>query len=266
MNSFSFPSYRRLCKYLGENDAMVEMTELSARAFVSSARQSGNVTAFVSTASKAHGICVNLSEVDSLLNHLARSYVVTVYQSAERFLNEFRKEHIALYKAEWTGDAHDIDPLAVTLKNIGLNQNETEEIVGKDLISRFQYYRIVRNWIVHTKDSDISKPTAKFSQIIDYSMEHKGLFTSTEAPNSPDKLNFEDFIFFSRLTKLLAEKICTISMPPLEHWISSMCLKRFKKLQNDPVRMKNAICGSLQTEYGMDVESARWIAEGLTTH
>lgn len=264
--SFSFPSYRRLCRYLGETDAMVELTELAARSFLASARQSGNISAFVSAASAEHGICVNLAEVDRLSNHLARNYIVTVYQSAERFLNEFRKEHIGLYQKEWTGDGMDVDPLTVTLKNIALNTKDAEEKVGSDLISRFQYLRIVRNWIVHTKDTDINKPLAKYAEIVEYSSENQDVFGPAQLPHTPVNLDFDDFIFFSRLTKILAEKICIVSKPPLEYWVESISLTRFKKLQNNPDRMLNAICGSLRTEYGMDDATAGWIAAELMTH
>ena len=64
--SFSFPSYRRLCRYLGETDAMVELTELAAREFLSGARQSSDISGYVSEASSKHGVRVNLTEVDHL--------------------------------------------------------------------------------------------------------------------------------------------------------------------------------------------------------
>jgi len=68
--SFSFPSYRRLCRCLGETDALVELTELAARSFLATAKQSKGIATFVSTASSEHGIRVNLSEVDCFSSHL----------------------------------------------------------------------------------------------------------------------------------------------------------------------------------------------------
>ena len=65
--AFSFPSMRRLFRYLGETDALVELTELAARAFVESANLSGDVGAFVAAQSNKHGIRVNLSEFASSL-------------------------------------------------------------------------------------------------------------------------------------------------------------------------------------------------------
>ena len=261
--SFSFPSMRRLFRYLGETDALVELTELATRSFMTTAKQSGDVGAFVRSQSQQHGICVNLAEVDSLSRHLGRSYIVTVYQSAERFLHEFRKEHRALYANDWTGDGDDVDPLTVTLRNVATREDDAEKRIGPDLITRFQYYRIVRNWVVHTKESDVSKPQAKFAEIAPYSIEHQDRFDSLNAPNPPADVCFDDFIFFSRLTKLIAEKLCRIAEPPLDHWVRKFPLGRFKRLEKNPSRMRNAVTGRLRTEFGMDTATAQWIADEL---
>jgi hypothetical protein len=254
---------RKLFRYLGETDALVELTELAARSFISSARQSGNVAAFVEEQSCQHHVRVNMGEVDVLIDHLSRSYIVTVYQSAERFLHEFRKEHRALYGKEWVGDADDVDPLTVALRNVAATEIEAEKRLGSDLVSRFQYYRLVRNWIVHTKASDITKPQAAFDRITPYSTECVGQFDSVKAPNRPDELCFDDFVLFSRLTKKLAEKLCRIAEPPADHWLRSFPVNRFKRLEQNPIRMKNAVSGRLRTEYGMDAATAMWIAEEI---
>src|SRR5262245_39638247 len=133
--SFSFPSCRRLFRYLGEADAMNEITELAARSFLHNAAQSDNIPAFISAASKQHGVCVNLSELACHSHHLARSYIVTVYQSAECFLREFRSEHRQLYRKEWTGDGENIDALTLTLRNIVPIHEDPENRIGRDLIS-----------------------------------------------------------------------------------------------------------------------------------
>ena len=261
--TFSFPSMRRLYRYLGETDALVELTELSTRSFIASAKQSGDVGTFVVNQSQQHGIRVNLAEVDSLSRHLGRSYIVTVYQSAERFLHEFRREHRALYANEWTGDGDDVDPLTVALRNVAPSEDEAVKRVGADLISLFQYYRILRNWVVHTKESDVSKPSVKFHEIVPYSAENQHIFRALNAPNPPADICFDDFIFFSRLTKFIAEKLCTVAEPPIDHWVRTFQLAPFKRLENNPLRMRNAVSGRLRTDYGMDAPTAQWIAEEL---
>jgi len=264
-SSFSLPSARRLYKYLGEMDAMVELTELAVRSFLHSAKQSDDVSAFVRSLSEKHCIRVNYSAVDCLSLHLARSYIVTVYQSSERFMHEFRKEHQVLYQRKWTGDSMEDDPLTVALKNIASNKEAAGKSIGWDLITRFQYYRTVRNWIIHTKDSNLKKPLDAFEDIKDYSSEHQALFNQVNAPNQPEELTFDDFVLFSRLTKCIAEKMCQIVRPSDDYWKESL-LSKFKQLRNNPDRMKNAVAGLLRTDYGIDEVTAKRIVSRLVTH
>lgn len=261
--AFSFPALRQLQRYLGETDALVELTELAARSFIAAANQSGNVGDFVDNEAKNHGIRVNLGEVACLTRHLARNYIVTVYHAAETFFRDFRREHIALYQKTWSGDGNDIDPLTVVLKNIAVSEAEAESKIGSDLVSRFQYYRIVRNWVAHTKESDDTKPAEKFSEISIYSPINSSLFSSVAAPNPPSKLCFDDFIFFSRLTKLIAERICDVSKPPIEFWTQRWPINDFKRLATKPERMRAAVAASLRTKYGMDTGTAKWISDEI---
>jgi hypothetical protein len=264
--SFSFPSFRRLCKYLGEADALIELTELAARSFILAAVASGDAGRFTEEASRKFGVRVNLSEVSQLNAHLYRHYIVTVYQSAEHFLHDFRQEHIGLYGRGWTGDADNIDPLTVTFRNICDGESDPEKAIGQDLITRFQYYRSVRNWAVHTKDEDDSKPRARFREIEPYSDENGKKYASVNAPHEPDMLNFEDFILFSRITKQIGECICKIAKPTeSDEWLRALgdASKRFSRLKTKPERMINSIAGKLRTEYGIDGVTSRWVAEEI---
>lgn len=257
---FTFPSFRKLCRYLGETDALVELTELACRSFRNAAESSGNLPAFIIEQSARFGVRVNLSELELLSNHLARSYIVTVYQSAERFLHEFRNEHRALYRKDWVGDADNADPLTVTFRNMSA---DAEAAVGWDLVTRFQYYRIVRNWVVHTKTSANSRPQTKFDEIVPYSAERKLLERPLPATKPPDALTFDDFICFSRIAKLIAEKLCSLATPTDSHWLTNFPVDRFKRFLTNPKRMQNAIAGLLRTDFGMDKQDAQWIAEEL---
>lgn len=261
--NFSFPCYRRLFRYLGETDAMVELTELAARSFLSAANKSGDVPAFLTSATKKHGVRVNLAEVECLPHHLARTYIVIVDSAVDRFLKEFRQEHISLYQQNWTGDRDGKDSLHLAFENLVGSRIEGEARIGGDIISRFQYYRNARDWIVHEMESSLEKPAAKFSAIIPYALKHQELFRTLAAPNLPDKLAFDDFVLFSRLTKLVAEQMCYIASPPPEHWTKSAAFRKFKRFQKNPQRMQNAISGKLRTDYGMDEPTARWIAGNI---
>lgn len=263
--TFSFPSYRNLCRYLGEADAMVELTELAARSFLAAARESGDPGAYVREASAKHNVCVNLPEVARLSAHLSQNYIVTVYQSAERFLHEFRREHNALFQRQWGNDRVDADPLTVTLGNVATTREVAEREIGMDLISRFQYYRLVRNAIVHMKDSGAKKAIVALEAIPPYAPDNVARYGRTTAPNAPDRLTFDDFVLFSRITKAVAERLCMLATPTDEDFrrLLQSDLKRFKRFENKPARMVNAVSCHLRTIYGLDEETAKWLASGV---
>jgi len=264
--TFSFPSARRLYRYLGETDAMVELTELACRSFLDAARTSGNVPQFLSTETGKYGIHVNLSEIDTLSRHLARTYIVLVASAVERFLKDFRKEHCALYSAEWKGDANNKDRLEIVFVNVVRSERKAEEQIGVDIVGRLQYYRRLRNWIVHDQESNPQVPKETFDALAPLTDANNNLYRSLNAPNAPSALTFDDFILFSRLAKRVAEELCLIAKPAPEHWGKFLDLSPFRKFRQNPKRMKNAICGKIRTDFGFDSSTAAWIADNIMAH
>lgn len=261
--NFSFPSSRRLTRYLGESDAILEIDELACRFFVDAANQSGDKAGFVLECSERFGVCVNLSEFDGWRAHLAQRHIVAVYESAEMFFKEFRREHSELNRREWTGDVDGKSRMTLALENVGASFDQARNVVGMDLISRFEYYRLVRNWIVHDKERNPEKETKALESLSPYSASNSTALGRLVAPNCPNALNFDDFILFSRVTKLVAERLNDLGTPSQDSWVSTFDLKPFKSLLKKPDRMRNAVSGKLRTEFGMNHEAAEWISKNL---
>jgi hypothetical protein len=260
---FSFPSTRRLARYLGESDAILEIDELACRFFIDAAGQSEDAQAFVVECSKKFGVCVNLAEFGAWRAHLAQRHIVAVYESAERFFKEFRREHSELHRREWTGDEDGKSRIDLALENLSATKEQSEKTVGLDLISRFEYYRLVRNWIVHDRTRTPEKETAALRNLSEYSDENADTLGRLNAPNLPNLLNFDDFILFSRVTKLVAERFCVLGKPADDSWLSTFDMKPFRALLNNKRRLKNAVSGKLRTDFGMSSEAAEWISTNL---
>lgn len=260
---FSFPSSRRLTRYLGESDAISEIDELACRFFVDSARESGDADTFVTKCSEKFGVCVNLSEFEAWYAHLAQRRIVSVYESAERFFKEFRREHSELHLREWTGDADGKSRLALALENVGASKGDAERGIGLDLISRFEYYRLVRNWIVHDRTRPPEKEVEALNNLAAYSVINAAALGRLTAPNRPDSLTFDDFILFSRVTKFVAERLNELGKPSEKSWLSTFDMKPFNSIMNNPERLRNAVAGKLRTEFGMNAEAAQWISNSL---
>lgn len=260
---FSFPSSRRLARYLGESDAVLEIDELACRFFMGAAGLSGDAKAFVAECSKKHGVTVNLAEFDAWQAHLAQRRIVAVYESAERFLNEFRKEHSALHGQVWSERKDGVTLIDHVLANVGQTTEQARKVVGMDLISRFEYYRLVRNWITHDRARSPAKERAGLAALPEYSDANIADLGRLSAPNPPDSLNFDDFLLFSRVTKLVAARLNILGSPSEDSWLSIFDMKPFKPLTKNPERLKNAVAGRLRTEYGLTSEAAERISKNL---
>ena len=260
---FSFPSSRRLARYLGESDAILEIDELACRFFIDAAQQSENTRDFVSACSEKFEVCVNLAEFDAWRVHMAQRRIVTVYESAERFLKEFRKEHSDLHRREWTEKKKGMSLLDQALENVGATNEQSRHDLGLDLISRFEYYRMVRNWILHERPRTPKKEMSALQNIPAYSDENASTLGRLTAPNPPELQNFDDFILFSRVTKLMAERLSVLGEPTENSWVSSFDMKPFKALINNRERLENAVAGKLKTDFGMNSEAAEWISRNL---
>jgi hypothetical protein len=77
------------------------------------------------------------------------------------------------------------------------------------------------------------------------------------------RVDFDDFILFSRVTKLIACRLSDLGMPAEDSWVSRFDMNPFRVLLNNPNRLRNAVAGRLRTEFGMSSEAAEWIAMNL---
>lgn len=149
------------------------------------------------------------------------------------------------------------------MENLGATKQHAAQTVGLDLISRFEYYRLVRNWIVHDRSRTPEKEMASLRNLPEYSDANAAALGRLSAPNAPDTLHFDDFILFSRITKLIAERFCVLGKPADDSWLSSFDMKPFRALLNNRERLRKAVAGKLRTEFGMNSAAAEWISTNI---
>lgn len=262
-STFSLPCVRRLYQYLGEYDALVELTELATRSFVHDAHESGDVFQYVTGRSDQHNVRVNVNRFEGFSAHLAGSYLVTVAMAAERFLQEYRREHFALFGRDWVGDAEGATRLDVTLRNVAASEQQARVAVGEDLISRFNYYRLVRNEICHAKDENkIDLRMQAFANCRQLSEDNLAM-GSLVAPNPIEALTFDDFVLFTRVVKKIADKLNALALPTYDLLKKQFPLEAYRKRIVKSERLRNAICGRLRTEFGLDSDSAAEIRDEI---
>ncbi len=273
--SFRFKSYRNLKNNLGKFDAIVEYNELAVREFFACANGYENPNKYISLLSERHHIRVNAVDLSAMPRRIAQFYILSVYQQAEEFLENFRREYKEFVQKEWTDEEKD-SLLEKILKNIGTIFVENRSAIGDLRIEIFEYYRLVRNQFMHTeiKGERLNKCLEKLKK---YSEQINADYKINQAPNNYNEMSFEDFILFSRVTKDIAFELCQIGRPSDEELVhriqrldqeksSGVNLSNFKKLKNNRTRLENALYNLLKEQYALvDKSEAEPIVKRLIT-
>ncbi|WP_434347657.1 hypothetical protein ACN6A1_06260 [Myxococcus virescens] len=253
--SFRFPCYRDLKLRLGELDALCECLEIAIRDLVESANGSSDPNEFMGERSRHHGVRVNRVDIPGLQAHAARTHIMTVYQSLEDFLDDLRSEHPLGDQWDMNGKR---DLLTKTAGALGFNPTLPFDIC--------QYYRLIRNAVAHPSARDgLRGSTAKVSALQHRVAQAPNLNT-LDAPNPFDNVTFDDFVLFSRATKLLAMELCAAGRPSdaeLRAEAVTSTSKQEGQLRKNPTRLANARSGYLQTRYSLSKSEADRIVAGL---
>lgn len=256
--AFRLNCISELYKNLGRYDAIVEFTEISIRDFIEQARISGDFDKYLQQKSIQHGIRVNSIDKTIYRARISQSYILSVNQTAELFLHQFRDEHIELYNAPWKIDDSTESLLTKTIRKI-TKINKANLHFGNHRLSVYNYYRLVRNKYSHSRISD-SKLDLEYQSVKKFIDEIQHDYPGLNAPNSFDKISFDDFILFSRIVKDIADKLNDLVKPTNEQ-IKDYYLRKdlFKKLNENVIRKKNALKGHMLSNFGIEESQANEI-------
>jgi hypothetical protein len=268
--SFAFRCYRNLKSNLGALDAIVECNELAVREFVAYAKDSKDPGAFISQLSTRHAIRVNHVDLEHFRVRAAQLYILSVYQQTEDFLERFRDEH----PGSDTWKYIEGDSLLVSiLKNVGGGFNSNRAFVERFRLEVFDYYRISRNRFMHTEVND-KRLENQLTTVAAFSAEIQSIYGIRNAPNSFDRLSFDDFLLFSRVTKDIAYKLCQLGRPndqELAKMIMELDRKRepgvnlrgAKRRANNPTRLRNSLSGLVCSLYGLGPDESNSVVDVL---
>jgi hypothetical protein len=253
--AFRFPCYRDLKQKLGEFDALCECIELATRDLIEHASAAPDQHAYVSGLSRLHGIRVNRVDVPALRPHVARMYILAVYQCLEDFLIGLREEHPQ--GKQWGMDYYD-DRLTKIGRAVGFNHTLAFDVC--------QHYRVIRNATMHPSARDKLRANAVAVKALRDRVAQNSSLSTLDAPNSYDAASFDDFVLFTRSIKTLAEELCAAARPSddeLAEMVKAMTVKLAGKFRNAPERLANARSGFLQTTYSLPKPEADRIIAGL---
>lgn len=263
--AFRFQSVSRLFKDLGRYDAIVEFTEVSIRDFLFEANKNGNFDSYLTSKSTQHNVYVNTVDKSVFRSRISQGYILSVYQAMELCIRNFKHDYNDLYFKDKKFD-DTTDSLLIKLIKIIGDKNHCINVIGEYRIYIYDYYRMVRNKYSHDiiEESKIEKA---YRELLIYYDEIKLHYPSLSAPNPYTDIEFDDFIFFSRVVKEIITSLNDFAAPTdnqlSEYYIHK---KLYSELNQKLDRKANAYIGHMRANFGIDKARAENIVSLVMSH
>lgn len=264
VESFLYPAFKRLQHNLGKSDAVSEFTQLALEFFLSELTTSDNPAERLELVSANFRIRVNSYSEPFVRNRKAHLDILAVYEIAEEFFKSLRRES----QVPWSGRRDGEDYLSWYWRNLPTDiTNDPRATILRDL---FDYYRLVRNEFMHSKEK--TEGLAKSANELNSLKKHIPEYTRLNAPAAYENIGFDDVVLFTRVTKDLAEFLCKALTPGEENLFGVLefcykeetgknlhALKRF----NDPERLKKSFLSMLKRYFSLSDRDASYVIESL---
>ncbi len=179
---------------LGEYCTINQFVELSKRCLVMEHESEiGKRQDFIALASR-YAITLTSYNAEQMVNAISRSYIVNIHLCFETFLKDVYYQVKSYGKYSFKEKQQTESWLKCVIKNT-LTENIPEDI--KPLIELCEYYRLIRNTAVHDL-YDFDSHSKEYSKLQKYKFKTNTKFSKLSAPNSYEKISFDDFVMFSR--------------------------------------------------------------------
>jgi hypothetical protein len=262
VSTFRFHCYRDFKSYAGKVSAIHEVLELAVREFQGAAEASGDPEKFIDEAAKKHGLHVRFAQCPDIISRAIQLHIVNVHEAFEQFLSELRAECVTIREMEWK-DYDRKSTLYVTLQNIFKTQEAAKDKVGAMEVELCDYYRHVRNEVVHA-DVQPEGLRDEFQKVEGYRKQAADTYQKLGvAPNPADALTRDDFHLFIRVAQDVAWELCQAARPSDEQLakaIADQVAGFQKRWPGQPERVANAAISILEKQFGLDRGDAARIA------
>lgn len=247
-------NFNQLKKGLGESDAFCEYIEVLLRTH-EQAMLSDDELALLA---KRVGIRVNSFNTTTMMRTVRHSYFVSVYQHFETFLKSTEKELNTVGKTA-SSPPNDGSLLSIIYRRIfGISNWSTEHGV---LYQLCDYYRLIRNEGAHGNEKGLADEFYKALQSNEAAISK--YLGNQQFPNAPDKIQFDDFILYSRSVKRLAKYMINYFPYDIEGVVNNFDLERFKNRRNDIGGLKKAISHEIQMVYSLKDDELEKVVDAI---
>lgn len=133
--------------------------------------------------------------------------------------------------------------------------------VGQLEVDLFEYYRAIRNLIMHDPEGNQRKRNVRMCEDLQLRVKDSP-YSTLKAPNLLEELCFDDFVLFTRTGKQLAANLCTMTSPTDEEFAACVrnddsLMKKVRSLSNNRQRCENLVAGFFRERYSVSDSRSR---------
>jgi hypothetical protein len=239
-------AFRTLKQVMGEADAGMQWIEVALRDLKRRFEERG-FEALLELA-KSHGVGVRHIRWTQLTLQCARLQIVTAAQHLETFLDDLKRELGRPFRARESKE----DLVSYTLESLNLNKHQVGEL-QYDVID---YYRLVRNELLHQADANPKTKLVRMGEGLRRQVEASPIYRKLAAPSSPRNLTFDDFALFTWAVKDFSKLLCSnivVTHAEVVGWIlNDKTFLEHLRFHMKPRRQKAAIISYIRHRFNLE--------------
>ena len=252
-------------KLIGAQDACLQTNQAAVLYMIEQANTSDDNENFMNYLFSKYKISRGTNDLSYFKLTLYKSYILQTYNLVEPSFKKLNKQFKYYNDLESTWKTKDgdknLDPLNQLV--INLSREDREKLKSYPEYYLLDYYRLVRNSIVHLQeDDDEHKKTLQYYK--NSLADKKDYFISTyelEAPNEPDSLSFSDFMLYTRALKYFSNILNNFCFPEMKTFAKAAFknnelqskLLAYKDLKSQGILLRriNTVRGHFQSHFNV---------------
>lgn len=200
-----YPAIRQLNLWLGRQGNVVDVMEVAARYLAEQAELERDGDAWVRTLAKRFRVPASHLRVEATHAGAARMYIDLTYESVDRHLRRLIREVVLYKERKWSYSegSRILSPLEQLTKN--LSPLARERLGSTPEFHLLEYYRLVRNSIVHEGRATEASLDAEYRRLLNYKSHFDGY--QLQAPNALADIQYHDYRLLTRAIRYFSQVI-----------------------------------------------------------
>ncbi len=217
-------SIKQLKKTVGLQDSCIQTNQLAILLLQSKVKSQTDEIQYLKGLFDTHKISQGSIDFDYLQEIQSKIYLLQTYNLIEPLIKAINKELRLLnnFQGSWLykDDTKNLDPLNQLVCNFNSAQRKT--ILQYPEYHLLNYYRLIRNSIVHLQESDSEdkKTLAYYNQYIKPNLSYFHINYNIKAPNHPKNISYSDFEIYTRAIKYFGNIINDLYFPTLSNLVN----------------------------------------------